>query len=126
MLLRTALLEATDLARLLRLGRTTHPTAAITRGQTPEPKVTIVSSIVPPSGASGLMMIPSMPARESATTCCNFFDGSGEGQRVDMAIGDQWQQRQIRGDTGGVRDRRNSRQRLYRKREPLHLKGPCR
>jgi hypothetical protein len=42
-------LDATDLARLIHLGGTTHPTAAITRGQTLEPKVTIVSSgSVPP------------------------------------------------------------------------------
>jgi hypothetical protein len=53
---------------MCRVKLATYPTTAITCGQTFEPNVLIVSSIVPPSGANGLMMIPSMPARKSATT----------------------------------------------------------
>ena len=37
-----------------------------------------------------------------ATTLGNFFDSSGEGKRIDVAIGDQWQQRQIRGDASTI------------------------
>ena len=47
---------------------TAYPTELITRGQTWEAKATIVSSILPLSGANGLTMIPSMPARVIATT----------------------------------------------------------
>ena len=54
--------------RWSKLKDTNYPIEFITRGQTLEPKVTIVSSIVPPSGANGLMMTPSMPAWTIATT----------------------------------------------------------
>jgi hypothetical protein len=64
-----AVVEARGLARRDREPRIiAYPIEFVTLGQTLEPKVTIVSSMVPHSGANGLMMIPSMPARASATT----------------------------------------------------------
>jgi hypothetical protein len=51
----------------------------------------------------------------------NFFDRSSESQRVDVAIGDQRQQRQVRGDTSTIRDSRYCLERLCRKLETLLL-----
>src|SRR5690348_15378615 len=51
----------------------------------------------------------------------NFFDSASEGQRVDMAIGDQRQQRQIRGDASAIGNSCYSLERLCRKLETLLL-----
>ena len=53
----------------------------------------------------------------------NFFDISGQGQRVDVTIGDQPQQRQIGGDASGIGGPCYRFQRLRWKLEPLLLEG---
>ena len=51
----------------------------------------------------------------------NFFDSASEGQRVDVAIGDQRQQRQIRGDASAIGDSGYCLERLRWKLETLLL-----
>jgi len=53
----------------------------------------------------------------------NLFDGSSERQRIDVVIGDQWQQRLIGGDASGIGGPCYRFQRLRWKLEPLLLEG---